>query len=449
MEELTEDHAIKLETLLDSGDSAGAILYLESLHAADAADVLEALDHEHLVATMERWDVEKAADVLRELEPEHRGLLARKLDSRTLADILDVMAADDAANFLEEIDPDTRARLIGRMERDEASEVAELLDFPDDSAGRRMSQDFFSAGEHTTADEVIDLMREVPQEVELVYYVYVLGGSGQLKGVVPTRRLITAAPQIPIGELMETDLVTVKPTDDVEAVAELVQRYDLLAVPVVDDFERMLGIVTVDDVLESLAEEAEADVLRFAGSVEEESGQPRVWSAFRRRLPWLVAATLIELLIAYFLLKPLRPDLLIVTIAYIPLLIFVGGNTAVQAAARVLVRLVSGRTEAWSPWVQARKELHAGFLLALIAGALTFPFLALLGRGWGLAAVVAPSVAITVVVGAGLGSTLPIILHRMRLDPAIASGPLLGSAMDIVSIWIYVSLAIRFARFIL
>ncbi|MCA1839118.1 MAG: magnesium transporter [Actinomycetota bacterium] len=450
MEDDSLDLTDQLTFLLGAGEVARALELVSTLRPADAADTLESLDDDLLAALVDAWSVEAAAEVLGELEPHRRAALAERIATPKLADILDAMPPDEAADFLQEVDPEHRARLLGRMEREEASDVAELLDHPEDSAGRRMSQDFFAVGEHATADEVIDMLRTISEDVELIYYVYVLGGSEQLRGVVSLRRLITADADATVGRLMETDVITVRPSDDVEIVVDLVRRYNLLALPVTDDIGRMLGIVTVDDVLEAIEDEAEQDVFRFAGSIEEEdTATTKVWPAFRRRLPWLAVATIVELLLAYLLLRPLSKDLLVLTVAYIPLLVFIGGNTAVQAAARVLRRLLSGRSETWSAWGQARKEVEAGLLLALIAGGLTFPFLAIIARGWRFAAVVAPAVALTVVVGAALGATLPIILQRLSIDPAIASGPLLGSAMDIVSLLIYISLAITFARFIL
>lgn len=440
-----ESLAEGLRRLVDTRKTADVLILLGSLRPADAADLLESLDDDLLAQVVAMWEPGPAALALGELEPDRQGALAHRIPSERLADILDAMASDVAASFLEQVDPDLRGVLIGRMEREEASEVAELLEFPEDSAGRLMSPDFVAVGEESAAADVIETLRRIPEETELIYYVYVLGGSEQLKGVVSLRRLITADPQTPVSRLMETDLVSVRPERDREAVADLVRRYDLIAVPVTDELGRMLGIVTIDDVLEAIEEEAEQDVLRFAGSIEEEEGGPRVWPALRRRLPWLAAAAVIELGIAYSLLRPLPLDLLIFVVAYIPLLVFVGGNTAVQAAARVLVRLESPSTEAWSPWVQAGKELKAGIVIAVLAAGLSLPILAVLGRGLEFAGVVAAALALTVVLGAAIGALLPVALQRMRLDPAIASGPLLGSAMDIVSLTVYLTLATVFS----
>lgn len=434
---------------LDTGDTQAALALISTLRPADAADVVEALPDVHLAVIFGSWAPDEAAEILEELDPDRRSALAERIPPGRLADVLDAMPPDEAADFLQRIDPEHRAVIIGRMEREEASDVAELLDFPEDSAGRRMSQDFFAVGLEETADEVIAKIREVPEDIELIYYVYVLGGSEQLRGVVSLRDLIVSSPDTRVEEIMISDIVSVRPEEHIEAVVDMVHRYNLLAVPVTDDIGRMLGIVTVDDILETIEEEAEQDVLRFAGSIEDEDpDRRRTWPAVRRRLPWLAIATLIELGIAYLLLRPLPGHLLVLTVAYIPLLVFVGGNTAVQAAARVLVRLVSGKSESWSPWRQARRELEAGVILAVLAALAAFVVVLAVGQDVKFAAVVAPAMALTVVIGAGLGASLPVLLQRLRFDPAIASGPLLGSAMDLVSVFIYVTLVLTFARYL-
>lgn len=442
--------AARISELIHSGKRDRALAMLGALRPADAADLLESLEDELLSEVVGVWEPVAAAEALGELEPDHQAALAERMAPERLADILDAMPPDDAASFLEEVEPDRRARILGRMERPEAEDVAELLDFPEGSAGRLMSPDFVAVGEEATAQEVIDRLRRASEDAETIYYVYVLGGSNQLKGVVSMRRLIVASPKDSVAEMMETDLITVRPTDASDALADLIGRYNLIAIPVADEFGRMLGIVTVDDVLEEMGEESEQDILRFAGSFEEEEAAGRrAWPALRKRLPWLAAATLIELLIAFFLLRPLPTDLLLVVVAYIPLLVFVGGNTAVQAAARVLVRLQTGQTESWSPWVQTRKEIYAGLVLAVFAAGLSLPILILLGRGWEFSFVVAVALGVAVIAGAGTGAALPVALYRMKLDPAIASGPLLGSAMDIISLSIYLVLATSFGRAIL
>src|SRR5687768_17052940 len=196
----------ELDRLLSAGNNENAIDVLSELHPADAADVLETLDDEEISSLLTVWQPGAAAEVLSEIEAERRFQVAERMAAGILADILDVMAPDEAADFLQWVDPDKRTALIGRMEREEASDVAELLEFPEDSAGRRMSQDFVAVAESLTAEEVIQKLREVPEDVELVYYVYVLGGSEQLKGVVSLRRLITARPTAHVSSLMETDL---------------------------------------------------------------------------------------------------------------------------------------------------------------------------------------------------------------------------------------------------
>ncbi|HLF69393.1 MAG TPA: CBS domain-containing protein, partial [Actinomycetota bacterium] len=365
MEETAEDDAARLSDLIAKDQLPRALEMLDSRRPADAADLLESLDDDLLARLVDEWSLTAAAEVLEELDPERRAALAERIPAHKLADILETMPPDEAADFLGEVDPHRRAGLIGRMERDEASDVAELFDYPEDSAGRRMSQDFVAVGEELSADAVIERLREVPEDIELIYYVYVLGGSEQLKGVVSLRKLLTAPSITTVGSLMETDVVSIRPNDDVEAVVDLVRRYDLLALPVTDDLGRMLGIITVDDVLEAMEEESEQDVLRFAGSINDQAQAITAWPTFRRRLPWLAISTLIELLIAYLLLRPLPRELMAATVAYIPLLIFLGGNAAIQAAARVLVRLQGPRTEAWSAWKQARRELEAGALLGV------------------------------------------------------------------------------------
>ncbi|MGH2811497.1 MAG: magnesium transporter MgtE N-terminal domain-containing protein, partial [Actinomycetota bacterium] len=229
MRSRVEALAADLAGSLAGGRTEVAHELLGSLRPADAADLLESLDDDLLARVVALWEPEKAAEALGELEEDRQAALAERMPPESLADLLDAMPPDVAARFLEEVDRDRRVRILGRMEREEASELAELLEYPEDSAGRLMSPDFVAVGEDATAQQVIERMRSIPEDVELIYYVYVLGGSEQLKGIVSLRRLITVGPSTPVGDVMETDLVTIRPEEDQEAAADLVRRYHLLA----------------------------------------------------------------------------------------------------------------------------------------------------------------------------------------------------------------------------
>ncbi|MBK5092622.1 MAG: magnesium transporter [Actinobacteria bacterium] len=443
---MEERNRIILETvkdMLEAGDQAQAIVTVEGLHSADAAEVLAGIDMAEEVKILTGMEPRSAARSLLEMEEGHQVEVAAKLRTGELRDLLQRMPVDEAVDLLGDIPEEQRLTLLRLFEREEAGEFAELLSYSYDSAGGLMTTDYVSVSPGATAEEVIEQLRAVDPEVETIYYVYVVDDDGRLEGVLSLRELITSPPERKVGEMVSSDTIKVQPDDDQENVAEVIAKYDLLAVPVTNDQGSMLGIVTVDDVLEVIGDEAQEDIMRFAGATSrEEELRVGLWANIGRRLPWFALTALIEILIAAGILKLYSPVLekYVVLIFFIPLLVTMGGNISIQSSTIMGRWLTSGAPFSKGTLKTFTGEVAWGVLFGAFAGAAVAGLCMALKLGASIGLVVGLSLALTVLAAALVGCGLPFVLKALKRDPSAVSGPLIGTTMDVVSLAIYLAI---------
>ena len=439
-----ERNRVILDTVKDMlarGDLAQAVRTMSDLHAADSADVLCRLRPSDEVEILVSLDPAVAARALLEMEETHQVEVASRLRTGELRELLDRMPVDEAVDLLGDVPESQRARLLQLFGREEAGEFQALLAYGDETAGGLMTTDFVAVSPDDTVDDTIERLRRVSAEVETIYYIYVVSEEGLLEGVLSLRELIISPPDTRVGELLSGDVINVRPEQDQEEVAEVISKYDLLAVPVLDDKEKMLGIVTVDDVMDVFSDEAEEDIMRFAGAtgLEEEAAAGGLLANLGRRLPWFIVAVVVEILVAGGILKLYSPlfSRFVVLIFFIPLLVTMGGNIAVQSSTIMGHRLSTGAPLKRSALRAVSGEMAWGVLVGLATGAVVAGIAFAFHLTPSVGVTVGLSLALTVVAAAFMGCALPIALKAMRRDPSAISGPLLGTTMDVLSLAIY------------
>ncbi len=431
----------KLQKVIQKAHPADLGLTLGHLPPAMALAVLEAIE-----------EPAKKAQVLSEADPELAAELIVQLAPEEIAALLSEMYSDDSAQILENIDDELREQIIRQMRQAESEEVQERFDYLDETAGRIMVPDFLALSPETTVAEAITALRE-GADVELVYYIYVVNEAGKLDGVVSLRRLLLVDPSTPLLAVMVPDVITVRVDEDQEEVANRVERYNLVAIPVVDDVGKMLGVITVDDVIDIIKEEATEDILRLAGTGEEDpllSGS--VLRSFRARWPWLLASCFGGMFA--FLATHWFEDLLsrvVLLAGLIPVVMGMGGNVGTQTSTLVVRGLAIRRLDASQLLRVMFRELQVGGLLGLayagLVGVLVVAFEATAGLGnlgtgvLRLATVAGLGILSSMLVATGIGTAIPLLLDRMKLDPAVATGPIVTVSIDVCAVLSYFGIA--------
>jgi len=385
---------------------------------------------------------------------EQKGILFSELDEDTFQDLIEDMKIEDIVRILESMPADDVADIIGRlpeeksqtildkMKRAESEEVEDLLRYEDDTAGGIMVPDFIALREDVTAREAIESLQTEHSDVEMAFYLYVVDEYGKLVGVSSLRQLVVVSPETPLREFMTTDVFSVQTDMDQEEVARLVARYDILAVPVVDGTNRLMGIVTVDDVIDILRKEATEDILKMAGAGEEFVETKTIFKSTRIRLPWLFASCLGGIF-AFFIIGEYENSLSKITYlaAFIPVIMGMGGNIGTQSSTIVVRGLATGRINVRDIWPVVFKELSIGLILGLVYGLLIGSVAQFRYSMEALALSVALAVICSMSIAALVGSLVPMGFARINIDPAVATGPLVTTAIDIISVFFYFLIA--------
>jgi magnesium transporter len=422
----------------------------EELHPADLADLAAALEPELAQKLLTVLPVEIGARLMEHLDEEHRGELFATLAAHQLeraAAITDEMAADDRADLYATLGEDLRSELLRAMDEEESRDVRQLLSYPEESAGALMTTDFVALPAGVTAQRAIELIRDTAADKETIYQAYAVDQNQTLLGVVSLRDLVVSPADRLISEIMEPNIVSVVTEDDQEEVARIIAKYDLLALPVVDRHHRIAGIITVDDIIDVVEEEATEDVQKM-GAVEpldQSYVMTPFWELVRARAPWLVVLLVAVLATRNVLEHYSHVDLAAAAMLmwFVPLIAASGGNSGSQSATLIIRALALGRLETnQAGWVLLRElavGLTLGIILALVGMASTLMWEST--RMLGMVLTIGGALVAVVTVGALLGSGIPLLLHRLRIDPAVASTPFITSMVDIAGLVLYFEIA--------
>lgn len=434
----------RVDSFLDARDFTSLLAYLREQHPADIADMLEFLDESQRVEIFQLLQADVAAEVLDETLTEITRELIEAMPNHRVADLLEALPTDDAAEVLSEIDERLAGQLLDLMEPREAAEVEAVLAFPEDTAGRLMSTRIARLLSGWTVEEALSYMRGLDLDVETLSYLYVVNGGGRLIGVVPTWRMLTASPHRRIKEIMDPDVISVPVATDQEEVARVVSQYDFFAIPVVDDAGRLLGIITHDDVIDILQDEFTEDVQRFGGSVPLEHTylSTSVLGMVRKRVGWLLLLFLTATLTgAVMQLFEQELQQVVALAVFIPLLIGTGGNAGYQITATMIRAVAVGEVRFSDVWTVLARELLTGLLLGAVMGLAGFFMAVLWQMPLELGLTVAVALMALVLWANVMGMLLPIIAARLRVDPAVISGPVMSTLVDATGLLIYFSLA--------
>ncbi len=388
-------------------------------------------------------DPQTAGDVISEIEDPYLEELVERLRIDDLSEIVSEMDSDDAADLLSELpERETRA-ILSRMDAEDGAEIDELMRYPEDSAGGIMQTELVALTPAKTVTEGIEEIRANAEEVSSIRNLYIVDDAEKLVGVVSLRELILAGPEVTLGSIMNEKIRKARVDMDQEEVADLFRRYDLISLPVEDLEGKLVGRVTVDDIVDVLDEEADEDFLKMAGSFEEEV-LSNFGDSVKARSPWLLATWIGMLLTSILISRFLDSyEKLVLFVPLLPLILGMGGNVGSQSATIVVRGIATGKLDARKMWQVAFKEMKVGLAMGLIYGALLGVYTLIMGKDSGLVALVmALTLVIQLTLAASSGVLLPITFHRMKIDPALATAPFITTIMDLAGATVYFSMAI-------
>ncbi len=430
---------------LERNANLNIIRILEKTHPADIAHLFRHLsaNEKKKLFLIVRANETMAAETISEMGEGLWEELVSGLDPKETSEIVQEMDSDDAADLLGTLEKE-KAREVLKLMRGghAATEVEKLLDYKEDTAGGIMTPEVFSVEEEITVGAAIELIRKA-RELEMVFYVYVIDHHRHLLGVISLRQLIVSPPQLPLRDIMKTDVVYVTVDTDQEVVAQEVEKYALLAIPVVDEEHHLMGIVTVDDVIEVIREEATEDLYKMAGTDDEEITSKSAFKIARIRFPWLTA-TLFAGVVNSYLIHSFEDALnkVIALAAFVPVILGMGGNIGGQSAVIVVRGMALGRIDLDHLFPVIFKEIRVGLLLGFIYGNLlgllaTYSFHSppLLGLVVGLSICASMLFAVTI------GVLYPMLFKRIGIDPAVATNPFVTTTTDLIGILIYFTIA--------
>ena len=437
--EINSAYIEQITSLIEANNSAELSLIIADLHIADIAEIIEDLSIDNAHFLFDLIEEEKSAPVLVELEDDTREEILSDLTAKEIAEgVINNLESDDAADVIGKLSENKKEEVLALIEDIErASDISDLLTYPEDTAGGIMAKELIKVNENWTTIQCLKEMRKQAEEVKEVYTIYVVDDNDKLLGILSLRKLLLIEKATAIKDIIFTDIISVKATEDDEHVANIMNKYDLIALPVVDDLNRLIGRITIDDVMDVVKEEAEKDYQMASGISEDVESSDTAWELTRARLPWLLIGMIGGLLgakvIGIFDLSGDNFELAF----FIPLIAAMGGNVGVQSAAIVVQGLANDSLKMENIFQKLVKELGVGLLNGIICSIIILGSAFSLGYSLALSLTVSISLFAVIVFAAVFGTFIPLTLEKYKIDPALATGPFITTVNDVLGLFIY------------
>lgn len=429
----------KVVAFTESNNSQALCAIIADLHIADIAEIIEYLPINNAHFLFNLIEKEKSAIVLVELEDDTREKILSNLTAMEIAkEVIDNLESDDAADVIGKLSENKKQEVLAFIEDFErASDISDLLTYSDDSAGGLMAKELIKVNENWNTIQCIKEMRKQADEVKEVYTIYVVDDNDKLLGILSLRKLLLIERATAIKDIIFTEIISVKATENDKHVANIMNKYALIALPVVDDLNRLIGRITIDDVMDVTKEEAEKDYQMASGISEDVESSDTAWELTRARLPWLLIGMIGGLLgakvIGIFDLSEGNFELAF----FIPLIAAMGGNVGVQSAAIVVQGLANDSLKMENIFQKLVKELGVGILNGIICSTIILGAAFSLGYGSALSLTVSISLFAVIVFAAVFGTFIPLTLEKYKIDPALATGPFITTVNDVLGLFIY------------
>jgi magnesium transporter len=437
--ELSSEYLDQLKNAIADKNDAFIKEQLKELYAVDIALILNQLYLEESIYLYDQIDEDISSDVLLEMEDEKREALLATFSTKEIAEQLDNMDSDDAADVINELPVDIQEEVLSHIEDiEQASDIADLMSFEEGTAGSLMAKELVSVYAHETVSACIDEIRRQTESVDVLYAVYVVDDNEKLIGMLSLKKLIVSHPLALIEEIYDADIISVKTSTSSEDVADLIRKYDLVVLPVIDQLGRLVGRITVDDVVDVMREEAEKEIQLMSGITDDVDSNDSLWRLSRARIPWLLVGMCggiigSRIIGSYEDQIQIRPEMAF----FIPLIGATGGNVGVQSSAIIVQGLANNTLIADKIAPKLLKELGVGLINGLICSGLILGYNLLISESWALAGTVSVALLTVILCASFLGTFVPLMMNRFKINPALATGPFVTTLNDIIGISIY------------
>lgn len=427
-----------ISELIESQSEPNLLTILTDLHPADIAEIINHLNADDAGYLFGLLDTETAGETLLEIDDNLREKILKDIDSGTITEIIDELETDDATDIVSELPQDVAEHVLENIDIEDSTDVKELLKYAEDTAGGLMNSDFVFVQSNSTIKSAIVEVRKHADEFDQIYQLYILENGGKLVGMAPLKVLLTTPLKKKINSVMEEDLIYVTPEIDQEEVANIMKKYDLVSIPVVDEEKKMLGRITIDDVLDVLEEETEEDIQKIAGLSEEQELSDSVFRISRIRLPWLIIALVVEL-IGVVVLAEYEDVIKQFTIAafFFPVVMAMGGSSGTQASIVMVRGLTSGDLWLSESIRKLGKEFAVSVLNGIAISSILFVITSLFFEDLEFVTILSLSLLVIIVFATMVGAAIPVLLKRVSIDPAVATGPFVTTMNDVLGLIIY------------